>query len=289
MVQIDSAKRYEIGRLKKDSLDSPETGEYLYTPVVLTGDQLQKAGIMTWNDFFEGAPANFHIGRLYHVFESRSQGDRKLISMGTITAIRNPNQQSNVGMNDDMKTFYNLGTQKDAPHNVKFFKDQLTEKDAEIKRLNSKLDELTKELMKAKEDKIFAEQELRRNIGLNDAINAKEEEYMRAIEKAQAQQAESSNRVLEGIMALATQGLSLWLQTQNKNGSMPNSPVINNQPISNNVPTNNPPLGDQINKMNDGDIVRLKNKDGIEEQWTIKTMGDKKVIVSQDGRMKTFN
>ena len=173
MIQIDSLKRYEIGRMKKDSLDQPETGDYLYTPVVLTGEQLIKMGIMTWNEFFESAPPNFQLGRLYHVFESKSNGERKLVSMGTITSLRNPNNPTNqnIGLNDDAKQ-YLIGSQT-STHNIKFFKDQLLEKDAEIKRLNNKIDELTKDLIKSKEDKIFAEQELRQHIGLNDAIIAK--------------------------------------------------------------------------------------------------------------------
>lgn len=282
MTQIDSQKRYEIGRMKKDSLDQPETGDYLYTPVVLTGEQLNKLGIMTWNEFFENAPPNFQLGRLYHVFESRSGGDRKLVAMGTITSLRNPNNPTNqnVGLNDDAKQ-YLIGSQT-STHNIKFFKDQLLEKDSEIKRLNNKIDELTKDLIKSKEDKIFAEQELRQHIGLNDAIIAKEDEYMKAIEKAQKEQAESSNRVMEGIMALATQGLQLWLQSQQqKNG--------NNSQQINNTTNATVPMGDPLKSMNDGDTIQIKNKDGEPENWSVKTIGDKKVIVHPDGRMKSFS
>lgn len=281
MQQIDGTKRYEIGRMKKDALDQPEQGEYLYTPVVLTGDQLHKLGIMSWNEFFEGAPPNFQVGRLYHVFESRSQGDRKLVSMGTITALRNPNapQVMQQGLSDsDSKMWNSYLSGKESPHNIKFFKEQLQEKDAEIKRLNVRIEEMSKELMKAKEDKVFAEQELRRTIGLNDAINAKEEEYIRAMEKAQKDQQDSSNRILENLMMIAQQGMQLWMAS--KNGSQPQM-----QPQAVNAPV---PVGDPLITRNDGDIIPIKNKSGELENWTVKTVGDKKVIVSPDGKMKTF-
>jgi len=282
MTQIDSQKRYEIGRMKKDSLDQPETGDYLYTPIVLTGEQLNKFGIMTWNEFFESAPANFQLGRLYHVFESRSGGDRKLVAMGTITSLRNPNNPTNqnVGLNDDNKQY--LISNQSSNQNIKFFKDQLLEKDAEIKRLNNKIDELTKDLIKSKEDKIFAEQELRQHIGLNDAIIAKEDEYMKAIEKAQKEQSESSNKVMEGIMALATQGLQLWMHSQQQKNDN------NTQPI-NNTSNATVPMGDPLKSMNDGDTIQIKNKNGESENWSVKTIGDKKVIVHPDGRMKSFS
>lgn len=279
MQQIDGTKRYEIGRMKKDALDQPEQGEYLYTPVVLTGDQLHKLGIMSWNEFFEGAPPNFQVGRLYHVFESRSQGDRKLVSMGTITALRNPNAQvMQQGLSDTDSKMWSMISGKESPHNIKFFKEQLAEKDSEIKRLNLRIEEMTKELMKAKEDKVFAEQELRRNIGLNDAINAKEEEYIKALEKAQKDQQDSSNRILENLMMIAQQGLQLWLTS--KNGSQPQM-----QPQAMQTPV---PVGDPLTNRNDGDIIPIKNKSGEIENWTVKTVGDKKVIVSADGKMKTF-
>lgn len=279
MQQIDGTKRYEIGRMKKDALDQPEQGEYLYTPVVLTGDQLHKLGIMSWNEFFEGAPPNFQVGRLYHVFESRSQGDRKLVSMGTITALRNPNAQvMQQGLSDTDSKMWSMMSGKESPHNIKFFKEQLAEKDSEIKRLNLRIEEMTKELMKAKEDKVFAEQELRRNIGLNDAINAKEEEYIKALEKAQKDQQDSSNRILENLMMIAQQGLQLWLTS--KNGSQPQM-----QPQAMQTPV---PVGDPLTNRNDGDIIPIKNKSGEIENWTVKTVGDKKVIVSADGKMKTF-
>ena len=282
MTQIDSQKRYEIGRMKKDSLDQPETGDYLYTPIVLTGEQLNKFGIMTWNEFFESAPPNFQLGRLYHVFESRSGGDRKLVAMGTITSLRNPNNPTNqnVGLNDDNKQY--LISNQSSNQNIKFFKDQLLEKDAEIKRLNNKIDELTKDLIKSKEDKIFAEQELRQHIGLNDAIIAKEDEYMKAIEKAQKEQSESSNKVMEGIMALATQGLQLWMHSQQQKNDN------NTQPI-NNTSNATVPMGDPLKSMNDGDTIQIKNKNGEPENWSVKTIGDKKVIVHPDGRMKSFS
>jgi hypothetical protein len=281
MQQIDGAKRYEIGRMKKDSLDQPEQGEYLYTPVVLTGDQLHKLGILTWNEFFEGAPPNFQVGRLYHVFESRTQAEKKLVALGTITSLRNPNapqgmQQS--GLSDADSKMWSMMSGKESPHNIKFFKEQLSEKESEIKRLNLKIEEITKELIKAKEDKVFAEQELRRTIGLNDAINAKEEEYIQAMEKAQKQQQDSSNRILENLMMIAQQGMQLWMASKGQNPP-PMQPQAIQAPV---------PVGDPLTSKNDGDIIPIKNKKGEIENWTVKTMGDKKVIVSPDGKMKTF-
>ena len=279
MQQIDGTKRYEIGRLKKDSLDQPEQGEYLYTPTVLTGDQLHKFGIMSWNEFFEGAPPTFQVGRLYHVIESRAQGDKKMVSLGTITSLRNPNAiQMQQGLNDSDNKMWNMMSAKESPHNIKFFKEQLQEKDSEIKRLNLKLEELNKELSKAKEDKVFAEQELRRTIGLNDAINAKEEEYILAMEKAQKNQQDSSNKILENLMMIAQQGMQLWMAS--KNGAQPQM-----QPQAMNAPV---PVGDPLDTKQDGDIIPIKNKSGQVENWTVKTIGDKKIIVSPDGKMKTF-
>jgi len=137
-------------------------------------------------------------------------------------------------------------------------------------------------LIKSKEDKIFAEQELRQHIGLNDAIIAKEDEYMKAIEKAQKEQSDSSNKVMEGIMALATQGLQLWMHSQQQKNDN------NTQPI-NNTSNATVPMGDPLKSMNDGDTIQIKNKNGEPENWSVKTIGDKKVIVHPDGRMKTFS
>ena len=144
--------------------------------------------------------------------------------------------------------------------------------------MNLKIEEITKELIKAKEDKVFAEQELRRTIGLNDAINAKEEEYIQAMEKAQKQQQDSSNRILESLVMVAQQGMQLWMASKGQN-QPPMQPQAIQAPV---------PVGDPLTSKNDGDIIPIKNKKGEIENWTVKTMGDKKVIVSPDGKMKTF-
>jgi len=279
MTQIDPSKRYEIGRLRMNGLDSPETSEYLYVPAVFSGDRLIEFGITTWEDFFKSAPPQFHIGKLYHVFIPGRES-RKYVTHGTVTGIVT---KYNGGMSDQVKDIMTLTKNTDSPAQTRLLRDQIQEKDQEIKRLQQKVDELTKELFQAKESKIFAEQELRRTIGLNDAIQQKETEYMKAIEKAQKDQAESSNKILEGIFALASTGMQLWLNsTSQKNGS---APAPQQMPM---MQQPKPTLKDHVNNLNEGDTVQIKNKNGENENWTIKMVGDKKVIVNDQGQMKSF-
>lgn len=279
MTQIDPSKRYEIGRLKMDGLDSPETAQYLYVPAVFGGDRLLELGITTWEEFFKQAPPQFHIGKLYHVFIPGRE-NRKYITHGTVTGIYTKHN----GMNDQVKDIMTMSKNTDSPAQTRILREQLQEKDAEIKRLNLKIEDLTKELFQAKESKVFAEQELRRTIGLNDAIQMKEAEYMKAIEKAQKDQAESSNKILEGIFALASTGMQLWLNSQGqKNGATSTVPQM---PM--NAPQPKPSLKDHVNNLNEGETVQIKNKEGVNETWTIKIVGDKKVIVNEKGQMKSF-
>lgn len=279
MTQIDPSKRYEIGRLKMDGLDSPETAQYLYVPAVFGGDRLLELGITTWEEFFKQAPPQFHIGKLYHVFIPGRE-NRKYITHGTVTGIYTKHN----GMNDQVKDIMTMSKNSDSPAQTRILREQLQEKDAEIKRLNLKIEDLTKELFQAKESKVFAEQELRRTIGLNDAIQMKEAEYMKAIEKAQKDQAESSNKILEGIFALASTGMQLWLNSQGqKNGATTTVPQM---PM--NAPQPKPSLKDHVNNLNEGETVQIKNKEGVNETWTIKIVGDKKVIVNEKGQMKSF-
>jgi hypothetical protein len=261
-----------------EGLDSPETAQYLYVPAVFSGDRLIELGITTWEEFFRQAPPQFHIGKLYHVFIPGKE-QRKYVTHGTITGIVSKFN----GMNDQVKDIMNFPKQNESPAQTKFIREQLLEKDSEIKRLNQKVDEMTKELFQAKEHKIFAEQELRRTIGLNDAIQQKETEYLKAIEKAQKDQAESSNKILEGIFALASTGMQLWLNSQNQknggNSQIPTSPEMPKPSIS---------LKDHVDNLSEGQSVSIKNKNGESENWTVKIVNDKKVIVNEKGQMKTF-
>jgi hypothetical protein len=274
MQQIDAVKRYEIGILKKESLDNPESAEYRYMPTVLTGEQLLSIGIHTWNDFFQNAPTNFHIGKLYHVFETQKNGERKCIAHGTITQLRSIN-----GLQDNMKNYLVAKSGDMDNHSIKFLKEQIIDKDQEIKRLNVKIDELTKDIIKSKEDKIFAEQELRRTIGLNDAINQKEEELIREVEKMQKQQAESSSKIMESLLSLGAQALQMWMTQKNDSGSQNQSLPVKNVQSS---------AKEQFTNLSDGEVIKIKNANGDTEDWTVKTYNDKKIIVSPDGRMKTI-
>lgn len=277
MQQIDANKRYEIGILKKDTLDNPDSGEYRYMPTVLTGEQLLQLGINTWNDFFQSAPTNFHIGKLYHVFETTKNGDRKCIAHGTITQVRSIN-----GLSDNMRNFLvQKPGELDNTHGVKFLKEQIVEKDSEIKRLNNKIDELTKEIIKSKEDKIIAEQELRRTIGLNDAINQKEEELIKEIEKAQRVQAESSNKIMESLLTLGAQALQVWMNS--KSSPEPTQQVQQAPTIQ-----KNNSMKQHLNNLSDGEVIKIKNPAGEEEDWTVKIYNNKKVLVSPEGKMKTI-
>jgi hypothetical protein len=276
MQQIDATKRYEIGILKKENLDSPDTGEYRYMPTVLTGEQLLSLGLHTWNDFFQSAPTNFHIGKLYHVFETQKNGERKCIAHGTITQLRSIN-----GLNDNMKNFLVQKSDSMDGHSIKFLKEQILEKDSEIRRLNSKLDEMTKEIIKSKEDKVYAEQELRRNIGLNDAINQKEEELLKEVEKMQRQQAESSSKIMESLLSLGAQALQMWMTQKGNNEQPAQSPAM---PSNNQVNK----MREQLSNLSDGETIKIKNNNGDTEDWTVKTYQDKKILVAPDGRMKTI-
>jgi hypothetical protein len=271
MLMIDANKRYEIGQIKKDSIDSPTTGEYVNNPQVLSGEQLLSYGITNWNEFFKASPPGFHIGKLYFVFQCRQNPDepRKYITHGTISKVKSYND---TGLKDD---FTGSMQKMDAPHNVKFYKEQINELNAECRRLNSKIDTMQNELMTAKEKQLIAEQELSKHIGLNDAINQKEEEYLNAIEKVQKEQQDSSNKIMENLMMLAQQGLSIWMQTQQGKNQVPiqNAPTIND---------------DYVNSLKEGDIVKIKNASGTVEDWTFKIVNDKKIIVSSTGKMKSF-
>jgi len=271
MQQIDSNKRYEIGQIKKDSIDNPTTGEYVNNPQVLSGEQLLSYGITNWNEFFKASPPGFHVGKLYFVFQCRQNPDepRKYITHGTISKVK---AYSEAGLKDD---FSNTITKIEAPHNIKFYKDQINELNSECRRLNSKIDSLQNELMNAKEKQLMAEQELSKHIGLNDAINQKEQEYINAIEKVQKEQQESSNKIMENLMMLAQQGLSIWMQTQQTKNQIPiqNAPAIND---------------DYVNSLKEGDTVKIKNANGTVEDWTFKIVNDKKIIVSPSGKMKSF-
>jgi hypothetical protein len=275
MQQIDATKRYEIGILKKDNLDNPENGEYRYMPTVLTGEQLLALGLQTWNDFFQSAPTNFHIGKLYHVFETQKNGERKCIAHGTITQLRSIN-----GLNDNMKNFLVSKSDNLDSHSTKFLKEQILEKDSEIKRLNGKVDELTRELIKSKEDKIFAEQELRRTIGLNDAINQKEEELLREVEKMQRQQAESSSKIMESLLSLGAQALQMWMTQKGNEAPAPAQNKIPQPQINK--------MKEQLSNLSDGETIKIKTATGDTEDWTVKTYQDKKILVAPDGRMKTI-
>jgi len=271
MQQIDSNKRYEIGQIKKDSIDSPTTGEYVNNPQVLSGEQLLSYGITNWNEFFKASPPGFHIGKLYFVFQCRSNPDepRKYITHGTISKVKS---YSESGLKDDFTT---IMPKNDAPHNIKFYKEQINELNSECRRLNAKIDSLQSELMTAKEKQLMAEQELSKHIGLNDAINQKEQEYINAIEKVQKEQQESSNKIMENLMMLAQQGLSIWMQSQQAKNQIP----MQSQPTIND---------DYINSLKEGDIVKIKNSEGITEDWTFKIVNGKKIVVSSTGKMKSF-
>jgi hypothetical protein len=277
MQQIDATKRYEIGRLKLSSLDNPEQGEWLHTPSVFTGEQLQRMGINTWNEFFENAPSGLQLGRLYHIYQWQKDNDsKKLVAHGTITKFKGINSN---GLSDDILNVFSKGN-NEAPHNIKFFKDQINELNLEIKRLNLKIDDQQKELLIAKEKQVNAEQELSKHIGLNDAIATKEQEYINAIEKVQKEQQDSSNRILENLMMMAQQGMQLWMQSQQNKNNTNNLNNIDNNQISDS--------SQNINNLKEGDIIQIKNNQNQIENWTVKIMGDKKVIVSPTGKMKAF-
>ena len=79
-------------------------------------------------------------------------------------------------------------------------------------------------------------------------------------------------------MMIAQQGMQLWMASKG-NQTQPVQQKTIQEPV---------PVGDPLTSKNDGDIIPIKNKKGEIENWTVKTIGDKKVIVSPDGKMKTF-